>query len=424
MAKQSGSGTLKVVDPQEHARLIVDGLVGAGVEMVASLPDLKVVEVIRALERESRLRHVPLCREEEGVGICAGAFLAGKRGALLMQNGGFLNACNGLTTTALQFEIPMLLLIYYAGDRGDRGFATVGAMTEPVLRALGIRYEVLRDVSEAPRILREYQILAEDSKRPVALLLTQDVLGVRGVRLSYEGEPLPPGPHPTPAFGGERASGPSRGPGDLVRAVAPQQSAEERPTRYQCLEALADALGDALTVSAGGTYREWEALRPSEGNLRGRTLGLVSSMGLGLALSLPRRRVVVLDGDGALLMNLCGLPTIAWQGPANLLHVVFDNGCYEASGSTATATAAGADLVAMAQGAGYRRAAWVATPEDLRREVGRSLEAKQLTFIGIKVRPGRERGLAESSVDEIELKYRFMRHVEATEGVPVLRGSF
>ncbi|MBI2911657.1 MAG: hypothetical protein HYY05_05905 [Chloroflexi bacterium] len=411
MAKQGGSGTLGVVDPQEHARRIVDGLVGAGVEVVASLPDLKVVEVIRALERESRLRHVPLCREEEGVGICAGAFLAGKRGALLMQNGGFLNACNGLTTTALQFEIPMLLLIYYAGDRGDRGFATVGAMTEPVLRALGIRYEVLRDVSEAPRMLREYQILAEDSKRPVALLLTQDVLGVRGVRLSYEGGPLPLGRS-------------SRGADELVRAVAPQQSPEERPTRYQCLEALADALGDALTVSAGGTYREWEALRPSAGNLRGRTLGLVSSMGLGLAVSLPSRRVVVLDGDGALLMNLCGLPTIAWQSPANLLHVVFVNGCYEASGSTATATAAGTDLVAMAQAAGYRHWAWVATPEELRREAGRAMEANQLTFIGVKVRPGRESGLAESSMDEIELKYRFMRHVEAMEGVPVLRGSF
>lgn len=399
------------MDPKEHARLIVDGLVEAGLDLVASLPDLKIVEVIRALEGESRLRHVPLCREEEGVGICAGAYLAGKRGALLMQNGGFLNACNGLTTTALQFEIPMLLLIYYAGDRGDRGFATVGAMTEPVLRALGIRYEVLRDIGEARRRLREFQILAEDSKRPVALLLTQDVLGVRGVRLSYEGKAVARAPS-------------SAGREDLRQGTATLLPPEERPTRYECLQAIAEELGNALTVSAGGTYREWEALRPSSGNLRGRTLGLVSSMGLGLALSLPTRRVVVLDGDGALLMNLCGLPTIAWQNPANLLHVVFDNGCYEASGSTATATAAGTDLVAMGKGAGYPRALWATTPQELRREVGRALAGGQLTLIGIRVRPGRESGLADSSVDEIELKYRFMRHVEATEGVQVLRGTF
>jgi sulfopyruvate decarboxylase subunit alpha len=123
------------------------------------------------------LKHVPLCREEEGVGICAGAYLAGKKPALLMQNAGLLNSCNGLTTTCLQFQIPLLLLIYYAGDFGDRGFATVGSVTEPVLEALGIRTYVLRRVDEVEETLRGAQILAEDSRRPVAVLLTKSVLG-------------------------------------------------------------------------------------------------------------------------------------------------------------------------------------------------------------------------------------------------------
>ena len=62
-----------------------------------------------------------------------------------MQNGGLLNSCNGLTTTALQFGIPILLLIYYAGDIGDNAFHMVGLVTEPVLQGLGIKYIVMRD---------------------------------------------------------------------------------------------------------------------------------------------------------------------------------------------------------------------------------------------------------------------------------------
>ncbi len=168
-----------MTDPERCARTILEGLKQAGVDFVATLPDLKIVDVIRGLDKDPAFKHVPLCREEEGVGICAGAYLTGKRPALLMQNGGFLNSCNALTTTCLQFGIPVLLLIYYAGDLGDRGFTTVGSVTEPVLEGLGIRTYILRRAEEAGAILKGAQILAEDSKKPVAVLLTKSVLGVK-----------------------------------------------------------------------------------------------------------------------------------------------------------------------------------------------------------------------------------------------------
>jgi sulfopyruvate decarboxylase subunit alpha len=161
----------------EAATNFIEALKRARVDFVATLPDLKLVEVIRAVDKDPDLKHVPLCREEEGVGICAGAYLTGKKPALLMQNAGLLNSCNGLTTTCLQFQIPLLLLIYYAGDFGDRGFATVGSVTEPVLEALGIRTYVLRRIDEVEETLRGAQILAEDSRRPVAVLLTKNILG-------------------------------------------------------------------------------------------------------------------------------------------------------------------------------------------------------------------------------------------------------
>ena len=164
------------MNAKQCAKILKTGLRKAGIDFVATLPDEKVVELIKTVKRDSAITHIRLSREEEGVGICAGAYLTGKRCALIMQNGGLLNSCNALTST---FEIPVLLLVYYAGDIGDRGFTTVGSVTEPVLSALGIRTYVLRKIEEAEATLVGAQTLAEDSKRPVAVLLTKSVLGVR-----------------------------------------------------------------------------------------------------------------------------------------------------------------------------------------------------------------------------------------------------
>ena len=170
---------MKSQDPINAAALIVAGLKKAGIDFVATLPDEKMLEVIRAVETDNELKHVPLCREEEGIGICAGAYLAGKKTAIIMQNAGFLNSCNALTTTSLQFQIPILMLIYYAGDIGDRGFTTLGSVTEPVLQAMGFRSYVLRRQDDIDETLSGAQILADDSKKPVAVLLTKSVLGVK-----------------------------------------------------------------------------------------------------------------------------------------------------------------------------------------------------------------------------------------------------
>lgn len=179
MAHERCNGKIaRPMDPTEYAAAIVAGMKKAGINFVATLPDEKIVEVIRAVEKDPALRHIPLCREEEGIGICAGAYLAGKKTALIMQNAGFLNSCNALTTTCLQFQIPTLLLIYYAGDIGDRGFTTLGSVTEPVLQALGIRSYILRTMDDIDVTLRGAQVLADDSKKPVAVLLTKSVLGV------------------------------------------------------------------------------------------------------------------------------------------------------------------------------------------------------------------------------------------------------
>lgn len=160
-------------------RMILEAMKEAGINFVTSLPDHNLARLLELVDKDPDLKHVPLCREEEGIGICAGAYLGGKTTAIIMQNGGFLNSCNALTTTALNFNIPIVLLIYYAGDIGDEGFSTLGSVTEPVLHGLGIRYYVSRKLDEIRATIKGATTLAIDSRRPVAVLLTKDVLGMR-----------------------------------------------------------------------------------------------------------------------------------------------------------------------------------------------------------------------------------------------------
>jgi thiamine pyrophosphate-dependent acetolactate synthase large subunit-like protein len=193
--------------------------------------------------------------------------------------------------------------------------------------------------------------------------------------------------------------------------------------RYDCLKAIAGDARDALAVCTGWSAREWWAVRPSGGNLKTRTLGLVSSVAAGLALALPHRKVIAIDGDGAFLMNLCGLPTIARQSPPNLIHLLFDNEVYEASGGTATASRV-ADAVTLATGTGYKNACWVKTAEEFRAEFIQAWKRNQLSLIAAKVDPGQPKDLPSLRLDEIENKYRFMRYLEQTEQLEIVSPGF
>lgn len=163
--------------------LVADALVDAGINFIATLPDWNMTRLIDRIGGETRWTHVRLAREEEGIGICAGAYLTGKTPALLMQNGGLLNSVNGLTTTSLTFQIPTLLMVYYAGDINTKYFSTLGDVTEPVLQALGLRYYVLRDRAEVKRIITGATVLTMDSRKPVAVLLNRDLLRSEGPEL-------------------------------------------------------------------------------------------------------------------------------------------------------------------------------------------------------------------------------------------------
>lgn len=191
--------------------------------------------------------------------------------------------------------------------------------------------------------------------------------------------------------------------------------------RFDCLKALAAVAGDALVVSSAGAMTlEWNALHPSDGNFRVRTLGLCSSIALGMALGLPRRKVIALDGDGSLLMNLNSLATIARMQPNNLTHIVFDNEVYEASGSKKTATGTGTDLVGVARAAGIKNSLWANSGEAFTLAVTSAMKGGELCFIGAKVSTERTQ-VPPFPIDEVENKYRFIRHIEKTEQIEILK---
>jgi sulfopyruvate decarboxylase subunit beta len=158
-------------------------------------------------------------------------------------------------------------------------------------------------------------------------------------------------------------------------------------TRADALTAIYPRLdGCAVVTIMGAVAAELQAIghRPNFFYLQ-HAMGLASSIGLGIALSRPELRVVVLDGDGSVLMNLGGLTTLARYRPKNLLHVVFDNESLLSVGGFPTATSTGTDLAAIASAAGLPRTATVRTRDDFIRALDEALAARELTTIVAKV---------------------------------------
>jgi thiamine pyrophosphate-dependent acetolactate synthase large subunit-like protein len=192
--------------------------------------------------------------------------------------------------------------------------------------------------------------------------------------------------------------------------------------RYECLQAIAPLISDELFVtSAGGATSEWCAARPGDGNLQVKTLGLCSSIGLGLALALPRRKVFVFDGDGALWMNFGSLATIGLHQPKNLVHICWDNRQYESSGGEPTVSAAGhIDFAAAARAAGIQSSCAAESVENLLQAVRHALTNDGPHFIWALIEPGRAE-VPPLPMDELENKYRFVRYIEQSEGASILR---
>jgi sulfopyruvate decarboxylase subunit alpha len=158
---------------QPNSQLVYDALKAMGVRLLSVLPETWLVHLVTLADEDPEMVLVRLAKEEEGVGISAGAHLAGVRSAMLMQNHGFLASINGIVSFAQLYRIPLLMLVSYRGGFGEEHpwQTEGGGVTEAVLAALRIPTIHLDDPAHVATRLHEAQVLAESCLRPVAVLL-------------------------------------------------------------------------------------------------------------------------------------------------------------------------------------------------------------------------------------------------------------
>jgi sulfopyruvate decarboxylase subunit beta len=190
--------------------------------------------------------------------------------------------------------------------------------------------------------------------------------------------------------------------------------------RVDALRAIYPRLEECVVVTImGAVAAELQSLghRPNFFYLQ-HAMGLASSLGLGIALTRPELRVVVLDGDGSVLMNLGGLTTLARYRPPNLLHVVFDNESLLSVGGFPTATNTGSDLAGMADAAGVPRTGTVRTLDEFVAAFEDALAANETTTLVAKVEATGPKGFV-TDLGLLENRFQFQRHLrELRERAP------
>ena len=184
--------------------------------------------------------------------------------------------------------------------------------------------------------------------------------------------------------------------------------------RLDCLRSIYSDLENCLVVTIMGALpAELQSLghRPNFFYLQ-HAMGLASSTGLGLALCLPHQKVVVLDGDGSLLMNLGSLSTLARYKPRNLLHIVFDNESLLSVGGFPTATSTGTDLEAIARGTGIPQTSTVRTVEEFTTVVRSAISADGLQTIVAKVEATGPKAFV-TDLGLLENRFQFRRYIQS-----------
>jgi sulfopyruvate decarboxylase subunit alpha len=162
----------------ENSRAVYQGIKAAGIKSVSALPETWLGLMLQWAEADPDVQLIQVAKEEEAIGVAAGAWFAGQPHVLLMQNHGFLAAINGIVSLAQVYSIPLCMLIALRGHWGEpypwhtRG----GIVTEEVLSALGIPFEYARDPKAVARQIREAWTFSQSSLSPVALLLTRDLM--------------------------------------------------------------------------------------------------------------------------------------------------------------------------------------------------------------------------------------------------------
>ncbi|MDR0524099.1 MAG: sulfopyruvate decarboxylase subunit alpha [Candidatus Methanoplasma sp.] len=346
-----------------NEELVAEILRSEGVDLIASLP----CDRNRGFTAEMRGRFevVDLVREEDGVGVCAGASLGGRRPAMSIQSSGLGNMANALMSLTSLYGLPLPVLASWRGVDGEpiEAQKPFNLRLPRMLDALGIAHEDVRGPRDAWKIRGVVRSAFEEGSVAVALI--------------------------RPGFWGEQPEGGPALP-ERSRAVSVRLEKRVSPPSMTRLEAIGAAMrgigdGDAVVSNIGVPSKEAFAARDRDLNFY--MLGSytqASPIGLGLALS-TERRVLVIDGDGSVLGSSI-LPVIAAAKPRNLTILCLDNGAFGSTGNQETPAYLTSDTEAMALACGIGATASVSDAEGVERAV-REARGRGPSFIQALIRP-------------------------------------
>lgn len=331
-------------------------------------------------------RYVAAANEGDAVAIAAGASLAGGRAIAMFQNSGLGNAVNPLTSLTHVFRIPVLLIVTLRGEPGgpadEPQHELMGAITTRMLELMEIPWAYFpTDEADVGAVLDRVIDHVAREQTPFALVMRKGSVASHDLR-----------------------SAPQRR--TCRGAVAGSASATPLSSRKTCLEAIQANTGanDLILATTGYAGRELYACedRPNQFYMVG-SMGCIASLGLGLALTRPERRVFVVDGDGSFLMRMGALSTIGYERPPNLTHIVLDNERHESTGGQSTLSHS-VDFCGIAAANGYPAVEHLedaeALPERLR------AAGNELTFLHLKIRPGVMDNLPRPKVTPVEVAAR------------------
>ena len=306
----------------------------------------------------------------------------GKVPLVYMQNSGLGNATNPLLSLADPevYRIPMVLLIGWRGEPGvhdEPQHVKQGRITCPLLETMEIPYSVIDgDMDGCVEAMRSCRTHLETEHSPYALVVRKDSFSEYG--------------------------------------PAPAVPEKYQMTREEAIGIIASSPGDPIIVSTTGlASRELYEIRDSRKEGHGKDFLTVGSMGhssqiaLSMALSLPGRRIVCIDGDGAAIMHMGGMATLASQHPANLVHAVINNGVHDSVGGQPTVSR-DIDMHGIAEAMGYRTVRTVETREELEEALG---IAEGPVFIQIMVRRGTRKDLGRPKTPPAEIKAALMDNI-------------
>lgn len=352
---------------------LIDILKKGGVDFICSLPCEKFKNLLELIYRN--FPHAPLTREEEGVGICAGAALSGKRPAIFVQSSGIGNMINALLSLTGFYRLPLAIFVSHRGIYKEKipAQTPMGRSLPKILKGAGVGYTNVSRKGDLRLIEKKLKAVYQKEKIHAFLLSPAVWEGTCEDKHGKTGET------PVLPLGYDL----NIGVGQASRL------SELRPklTRFEILRIIAPYLESKVVVcNLGFPSKELYHIKhqPSNFYMLG-SMGMALPIGLGVALT-SKKDVVVIDGDGSLLMNPGSLATTAYFSPKNLTIFAIDNGSYGSTGDQPTLTGSCVDLELVARGFGIKNTFKVATEKELINVMKKA--GKGLRFIHALAIPG------------------------------------